>query len=202
MADPRQRQFPVDVLWCANSGKGRSNRWSFPPNVEKLLRSECAGKRVLHPFGGRARFGVRMDIDQIVRPDVIADAWAPPFGRDSFDVVILDPPYVHFNAQMKVALFRQYIWIARERVIWFHTQWSSTYSGVRHEKAYLVRVGDNCHVRCLQFFTPRSPKRPPLTRYLRGPGIKYNRWFAGEIPLPFGDPLPVAIELQASTEAL
>jgi hypothetical protein len=67
-------QFPVEVLWCANASKGRSNRWSFPPAVEKLLRRECEGKRVLHPFGGRAKFGVRMDIDALVRPDVIADA--------------------------------------------------------------------------------------------------------------------------------
>jgi hypothetical protein len=110
-------------------------------------------------------------------------------------VVILDPPYSHINAQMKVALFRQYMWIARERIIWFHTQWSSTYGGVIHEKAWLVRVGDACHVRCLQFFRPRLPKRPPFTHYRRGPGIKYNRWLAGEMPLPFGEASP---SLQAS----
>jgi tRNA1(Val) A37 N6-methylase TrmN6 len=39
-----------------------------------------------------------MDIDPIVEPDIVADAWAPPFGKDSFDVVILDPPYNHINA--------------------------------------------------------------------------------------------------------
>jgi hypothetical protein len=100
-------------------------------------------------------------------------------------VVILDPPYVHFNAQMRMSLFRNYLWIARESVVWFHTQWSSTWSAVRPEKSYLVRVGDNCHVRALQFFRPREPKSPPTTHYLRGPGMKYNKWFAGEMRLPF-----------------
>jgi hypothetical protein len=134
-----------------------------------------------------------MDIDPIVKPDVVADAWNPPFGRDSFDVVILDPPYDQINAQMKVALFRQAVWMARERVIWFHTQWSATYGGVCTERCWLVRIGDGCHVRCLQFFTPRYPKQPPYKYILRGPGIKYNRWHGGDqlglsLALPQGQP--------------
>jgi hypothetical protein len=182
-----KRTFPVDVLWCGNVRQGRKNLWSFPPKVEKFLQAECAGKTVLHPFGGRAKFGVRMDIDPVVRPNVLADAWLPPFGRDSFDVVILDPPYLHINAQVKTALFRHYIWIAREKLIWFHTIWTSTYGGVKQEKAFLVRVGDHCHVRCLQFFIPREPKRPPYTQYVRGPGMKYNRWLRQPGGLAFGN---------------
>ncbi len=183
-----KRTFPVEVLWCPNARMGRSNLWSFPPAVNKFLQAECKGKTVLHPFGGRSQFGVRMDIDPTVRPDVVADAWLPPFGRDSFDVVILDPPYLALNAQVKTALFRHYIWIARERLIWFHTIWASTYGGVRTEKAYLVRVGDHCQVRCLQFFTVREPKLPPYEFYVRGPGMKYNRWMMQPHSLPFSEP--------------
>jgi hypothetical protein len=177
--------FPVEVLWCANARQGNGNGWTFPPAVEKLLLRECAGATVLHPFGGRARFGIRMDIDPIVRPHVIADAWMPPFGRDSFDVVVLDPPYAHINANVKMALLRIYAWIAREQIVWFHTQWIGTFGGIAPIKSYLVRVGDHCHVRALQFFRPREPKKPVPFPFSRGPGIKYNRWIAGEMPLPF-----------------
>lgn len=71
---------PVHVLWCPNARRGRSNGWSFPPTVGAQLRADFAGKSILHLFGGRSTFGTRMDIDPIVTPDVIADAWLPPFG--------------------------------------------------------------------------------------------------------------------------
>jgi hypothetical protein len=58
---------PVEVLWCSNNRQGRSNGWSFPPKVERTLRRMTEGKRVLQLFGGRSRWGVRMDIDPIVR---------------------------------------------------------------------------------------------------------------------------------------
>ena len=61
----------------------------------------------------RSTFGVRLDVDPATNPDVIGDAWLPPFAKDSFDVVILDPPYVRFNAQVKCALFRAAGWVAR-----------------------------------------------------------------------------------------
>src|SRR5688572_21940238 len=92
------------TLWCSNQRQGSSNRWSFPPAVDRLLRSATDGRTVLHLFGGLARFGTRIDIDRGTRPNVIADAWMPPFRRDSFDVVILDPPYYGINQQMKSLL--------------------------------------------------------------------------------------------------
>jgi SAM-dependent methyltransferase len=48
---------------------------------------------VLQPFGGRAEIGLRMDIRPEVEPDVVGDAHALPFEDESFDCVILDPPY-------------------------------------------------------------------------------------------------------------
>lgn len=185
-----------EVLWCSNpagqQGRGLKNGkglgWQFPKAVEKLLREDCAGGSVIHFFGGRSRFGTRIDIDPIVSPDVIADAWLPPFRNESFDTVILDPPYVAINAQMKNALFREASCVARQRVIWFHTIWISTPPGLVPEKSYLIRVGDNCHARVLQYFTIR--KRYEHTRFFkRGPGMKYNRWLAQPQGLPFG-PFP------------
>jgi len=89
--------IPTEVLWCSNQRRGAGNGWSFPPNVEKLLRRLTEGKSVLQLFGGQAQWGVTLDIDAQLRPRVIGDAWMPPFRRDAFDVVIVDPPYRGIN---------------------------------------------------------------------------------------------------------
>ena len=191
-----KRQYPVEVLWCPNPSSGRApvaarggasrTGWVFPRNVERHLLAACQGKRVLHLFGGRSRFGVRLDIDPSTGPDVVGDAWLPPFRRDSFHVVVLDPPYIRLNSQMKNALLRAAGRIAKERVVWFSTMWISAESGLSCEAAWLVRVGDNCHVRCLQYFAVRE-KREPVKRFKRGPAMKYNRWLAQPHSLPLYD---------------
>jgi hypothetical protein len=155
----------------------------FPRAVEARLIEDCRDLTVLQLFGGRSSFGTRLDLDPFVRPDVIGDAWLPPFGQDSFDVVIIDPPYVTLNAQLKHALFSAANFIARKRVIWFSTIWMAASSGLSPERAYLVRVGDSCNVRCLQYFSIRK-KMQPVARFKRGPAMKYNRWLAGQQPLP------------------
>lgn len=140
---------------------------------------------MLQQFGGLSKWGVRMDIDRITRPDVLADAWLPPFVKDAFDVVILDPPYVSINQQMKQQLLRAAAYIAKRRVIWFHTMWIAGDAQMRLERAWLVRVGDSCAVRCIQVFSVPTVKRKPRNYFSRGPAIKYNRWLRGELKLPF-----------------
>jgi hypothetical protein len=188
MSGPKLRDR-VGVLWCGGVRQGcggarhhGANGWVFPPAVRRHLIRETQGKSVLHLFGGRATFGTRIDIDPIVRPDVIADAWLPPFREQSFDVVILDPPYISLTAAAKQALFRAAGYIARERVIWFSTEWHGATGGLRAEKGWLVRVGDSCAVRCLQFFT--VAERPGPVKYFKaGPAVRYNGWLAGQQPL-------------------
>lgn len=183
-----------EVLWCgAKPPRSGKDGWRFPSAVEKLLISECAGLSVLHLFGGLARFGTRMDIDPLTRPDVIADAWMPPFARDSFDVVVVDPPYVGEFKEMNCYKLRDLLtgpaWIARKRVIWFHTHWIESPVRMRMEKAWLVRVGRSCAVRALQFFTVPEPSRKllPVYRFKRGPAVKYNRWLENPHSLPFSE---------------
>jgi hypothetical protein len=183
-ARPHRRR--VSVLWCGNARSGRANGWSFPARVERHLRTLTAGKTVLQQFGGLARWGVKVDIDPLTRPHVLADAWLLPFVKNAFDVVIIDPPYHSINQQMKQQLLRAAAYVARERVIWFHTQWIASDSLLRLERAWLVRVGDSCACRCVQVFnTPRGEKRRPRNYFSRGPAIKYNRWLRGELKLPF-----------------
>jgi hypothetical protein len=174
-----------EVLWCPNGRRGgRGDGWAFPRGVEKLLRAETEGKSVLHLFGGKAQWGVRLDIDPATRPHVIGDAWLPPFAEASFDVVILDPPYNHINAQMKNALLRGAAFCSREFVVWFSTLWIAGAHGLKLERSWLVRVGDHCYVRGLQVF--RVTKRLTPTRmFTRGPAMKYNRWLMQPQGLPF-----------------
>ncbi len=192
---PSRRKYPLDVLWCPNTGGGRKrdavarggarrSGWVYPPAVEKQLRADCEGMSVLQLFGGHSMFGTKLDIDSGTKPHVIGDAWLPPFRKDAFDVVIMDPPYITLNAQMKHALFCAANYIARSRVIWFSTIWVAASSGLSTEAAFLVRVGDSCQVRCLQYFRIRE-KMNPVGRFKRGPQIKYNRWLAQPGALPF-----------------
>jgi hypothetical protein len=187
----RRLQDPIDVLWCGNLNCKRGPGWCFPPQVDRFLRDMFDGKRVLHLFGGRATFGVRLDIDPLTRPDVIGDAFLAPFAKNSFDAVILDPPYppyLRMNASVAIPLLLVAAWIARETVVWFHPQWISGYTFLRLRHSYFVRVGDYAEVRCLQLLNPVKPKRftPPI-HFSRGPAIKYNRWLAGNMVLPFAE---------------
>lgn len=70
---------------------------SFPLHFEKkllrLLDIDPDNDAILHPFGGKAEFGFRCDINPDVQPDFVCDAHRLPFKDNSFDLVVLDPPY-------------------------------------------------------------------------------------------------------------
>lgn len=70
---------------------------SFPLYFEgrllDLLRLP-KGAEILHPFGGKAQYGTRVDVNPETEPDYIGDAHKlDMFGDNSFDLVLLDPPY-------------------------------------------------------------------------------------------------------------
>lgn len=67
---------------------------SFPLFFEiKLIRMLGNPKRIFHSFGGHSEYGLRIDLNRDVIPDVLADAHHTPFMSDWFDLVICDPPY-------------------------------------------------------------------------------------------------------------
>lgn len=70
---------------------------SFPLHFEKKLLKELnldpTKDKILHPFGGMVEYGIRCDIITEVEPDYICDAHSLPFDDNTFDCVILDPPY-------------------------------------------------------------------------------------------------------------
>ena len=197
--------YPVEVLWCARGSSSGKDGWAFPRKVRNLLVKECEGLTVIHFFGGKADFGLRLDIDESTNPDFVGDAWLPPFGKDAFDVVILDPPYIGefktLNNQKVIQLLGQAAYVARQRVIWFHPQWLECPAKMKMEKTWLVRVGRSCTVRALEFFTPPQNKRP-ITYFTRGSAIKYNRWIQQPERLPLdGEPDPVAARVARWAEA-
>ncbi len=70
---------------------------SFPLHFEKKLLRELNidpnKAKILHPFGGKAEYGIRCDINPEVCPDYVCDAHNLPFEDNTFDLVVLDPPY-------------------------------------------------------------------------------------------------------------
>jgi hypothetical protein len=102
--------------------RGYKRTWSFPVEVAELLERETAGRSVLQLYGGLSSFGIRLDADPAVRPDIIGNALFPPFGCESFDVVIVDPPY-QSNYNMPAMVLTPAACIAREKVWWFHTHY-------------------------------------------------------------------------------
>ena len=173
------------VIYC-NGHAGGSQGWSFPLPVRRRLQRDLDGLSVLHLFGGRATFGTRIDIDPINRPDVIADAWLPPFGKNSFDSVVLDPPYESFGRHCRFRLGVTAAWIARRYVVWFSSFAATSLPGCRVEKWWTVIVNNDAYVRQLAFFVPTGDKLTPDVRFFdRGPARRYNRWISQPNSLPF-----------------
>lgn len=82
------------IVWTLPRPPESRYRGGFPLYFEEnLLRLLGYPDRILQPFGGRATLGVRMDIDATLNPDVVGDAHQLPFDDETFDCVILDPPY-------------------------------------------------------------------------------------------------------------
>jgi hypothetical protein len=188
---------PVEILWCGINRPRRKHGqrrdgWSFPPAVRELLLKETEGRTVVHLFGGRADFGLRMDIDPATNPHVVGDAFLPPFPRDFCDVVILDPPYQMLRPEQKKALLWAAAWIARRYVYWFSTVWVHVDRSLPLVHGWLIHAGDQCAIRCLQKFEVREPKRTPLKpgEFTRGPALFYNRWQLQHDPLPFPEMPP------------
>ena len=91
----------IDTITWVLPRPRRANKYKggFPQHFEKkLIRilgfNEVDDRmKILHPFGGMSEFGIKVDLNDEVIPDVYGDAHSLPFADNSFDLVILDPPY-------------------------------------------------------------------------------------------------------------
>jgi len=82
------------IVWTLPRPPASKYKGGFPlyfkQNLVQLLGYP---ERILHPFGGMAEFGTRVDLNPDVNPDIVADAHELPFEDESWDCVVLDPPY-------------------------------------------------------------------------------------------------------------
>jgi SAM-dependent methyltransferase len=82
------------IVWTLPRPAKSKYKGAFPLHFEQnLLQLLGYPEKVLHPFGGMAELGTRVDLNPTVRPDLVADAHDLPFEDESFDLVVLDPPY-------------------------------------------------------------------------------------------------------------
>lgn len=124
--------------------------WAFPKEVEDLLVAETKGESVLHLFGGMASWGTRLDADPQTRPTVLGNAFYPPFGCESFDHVILDPPYDFARDRIRLAMLCAAACVARRRVWWFHEiGCGGSYHGLKIRRWWAVVASSHGHMRFL-----------------------------------------------------
>jgi uncharacterized protein YbaR (Trm112 family) len=83
-----------NIIWILPRPRRNRYQGGFPLHFEKkLVKLLNPSGLVLHPFGGMAEYGLRVDINPEVNPDIIADAHRLPFKDNVFGMVVCDPPY-------------------------------------------------------------------------------------------------------------
>lgn len=91
----------------------------WPESIEDFLDTLLVGNS-LHVCCGLSKLGnVRLDLDENVKPDIIADAAKLPFADNSFDTVLCDPPYngkFQWNHDVLSELAR----VAKTRIVFQH----------------------------------------------------------------------------------
>lgn len=94
------------------------NKVLWPQEVEDFLSTRLVGK-TLHVCCGKSMLGdVRLDLYE--EADVMADAARLPFANDSFDTVLIDPPY-NGKFQWMHDMLNELHRVASQRII--HQHW-------------------------------------------------------------------------------
>lgn len=121
---------------------------SFPLHFEqRLWRVMGKPQRVLHPFGGLAEIGDRVDLNASTTPTWIGDAHdlgTLGIADESYDLVVLDPPYSNDEAELLYGTpkLRPKLYVA--------------------EAVRVTKTGGHVAV-----YGKRQPPRPPGTRLVR-----------------------------------
>jgi len=89
--------MPIEnLIWCLPRPR-RKDKYpgGFPLHFEKkLLELYNWPEKILHPFGGMAEYGDRVDLNPTVNPTWVGDAHNMDWILDdSYNIIILDPPY-------------------------------------------------------------------------------------------------------------
>jgi SAM-dependent methyltransferase len=93
--------IPTDT-WVLPRPRKDAYVGSFPLHFEqRLWRLLGKPAKVLHPFGGLAEIGDFVDLNPTTAPTWVGDAHDLHFiPDDTYDLVVLDPPYSNEEAEM------------------------------------------------------------------------------------------------------
>ncbi len=89
-------------LWYCGTSWQKAVYWGqYPSTFVKRVMAMVGSARLLHLCCGRCRIPGAVNVDNQLLPevDVLADVEDLPFKRESFDVVLIDPPYSEEDAQ-------------------------------------------------------------------------------------------------------
>lgn len=85
-------KIPIDVMYLPRPAKNYSG--CYPKYFEKHLQRLLETNNYIHFFGGKAETGYRIDINESVKPDLVANVENLYMIQDnSFDGGMADPPY-------------------------------------------------------------------------------------------------------------
>jgi len=94
--------------------------WSYTDGTgtNESVKEYCLGT-VLNVCSGKSRLGdLLIDLDPTTNPDLVADCKHLPIRDNSFDTVMIDPPYQYFvTGSDRFRWFNRLADIARKRVI-------------------------------------------------------------------------------------
>ena len=135
----------------------------FPLWFEKrLLDLYDWPEKILHVFGGKAEYGLRLDVNSDVEPDIVGDAHKLPFRDNVFDIVIGDPPYSN-GLSKKVyntgkIVYRQWVGEAVRvckpggYVVVYHARMLPRPRGTAYHRRIFLGVRIWHYVRCVTIF--------------------------------------------------
>jgi SAM-dependent methyltransferase len=94
-------------VWVIGNDYRNKSRYygTYPPTYLKRVRALFPdSEKVLHLFSGDVEKGyfpseTTLDINQELKPDIVANSSNIPFKENSFDLILVDPPYSKEDAE-------------------------------------------------------------------------------------------------------
>lgn len=134
----------------------------FPYEVDRFIAHltdefKIDRRKICHVCCGESQIGgLRIDINEKLKPDVVADYKYLPFQNNSQDVVLSDPPWV-----MKYGETRRFSYHMRDLVkegglLIINAPWDCSCKGLELLKVYKVRQAYNSYRHLVDFWIFRK----------------------------------------------